>query len=121
MRIVVTALGCVLLAGCAATVGEMEAAGPKRSFTSDKSVETVADCIHLKWRDQTVAGTAYPVSVASTSAGTYVTVNDGKGTSEIVRLRPAPGGLQVDYFQQDYIFSDGWRPRMRISAIESCL
>ncbi|VEI25180.1 Uncharacterised protein [Bordetella bronchiseptica] len=121
MRIVVTALGCVLLAGCAATVGEMEAAGPNRSFTSEKPVEAVADCIHLKWRDQTVAGTAHPVSVASTSAGTYVTVHDGKGASEVARLRTEPGGLQIDYFQQDYIFSDGWRPRMRIAAIESCL
>ncbi|WP_033460290.1 hypothetical protein [Bordetella bronchiseptica] len=120
MRIVVTALGCLLLAGCAATVGELEAKGPIKEFVTPQTREAVADCIFLKWREQKIAGSASNVAKQETSQGLYVSILDTQGPVEFARIRSVSDGTQVSYFQQDYIMAT-WRKEMRMAGIDACM
>lgn len=49
MRILIAALGLAMLAGCA-SMNERRAEGPARSFTSQRDVATVAECVLLLGR-----------------------------------------------------------------------
>lgn len=119
MRIVVTALCCVLLAGCAATVGELEAKGPMESFHSSKSADELADCVYLKWRDQKFNGESYGANKVTAGGVTSVTVEDGRGASLLAQIRPGAGDTTLDFYKQDYVAER--RASVRVEAVRQCL
>lgn len=56
MRILMGAFALILLAGCASSMEERRADGPKERFSSIKTVEVVSRCVLFSWQSYTWYG-----------------------------------------------------------------
>lgn len=116
MRILIAALGLAMLAGCA-SMNERRAEGPARSFTSQRDVTTVAECVLFAWQNQSLAGVHYDVTIQPLPSGGKTVVSAGQ--IEFADFTKTDRGSSVDLYFQSGLMD--WRKNRRIEAVNSCL
>jgi hypothetical protein len=115
MRMLVGALGVILMAGCAKSVTEMRESGPEARLYSSKSVDDVSKCIVFAWQGFTSYGDHLEIFMLPSRGGGSTVLT--RQNQFVVDVEPAEGRTQVLFFQS----GDGNMSRTLLGDVKSCL
>lgn len=114
MRILIAAVGLVVLAGCVSP-SDLKGNTPTTVATTKKSPKAYALCVFPKWQD------ARSEAVMSETADGYrLVIGSMQLTDELLEVKRTPAGSSVTFYQRV-----AWMPGVGRSAVEesvkSCL
>lgn len=116
MRILMAALGVVVLTGCA-SVGDTRSNPPLLELHTAKQPKQAAECVRDAWQNTTVLGASVGGVLQSSGERYSVLAPDVQAPLHLVDFTPAPGGSRISYH-----FYRTWQsPLGRVlDAVRSC-
>lgn len=117
MKLVITAMTVLALAGCA-SVGDLQDKGAAEVFASSKTAMAVNECITEGWNNIKVAGS--PTSIRQQRVGdTLRVINGPSSVIEMADVTAVNHGSSVKFYRADGLAN--WRERRFTDAIRSCI
>lgn len=95
MKLLISALALVVLAGCTSPSNQARLGGPYKTYTSHKTAVVVAQCIEYAWQDEALLG-AEADAFMQTANGGFTIYNTG--AEFFVDVKAAGGGSAVSYY-----------------------
>lgn len=114
MKVLISAVALVILAGCTSPSNQARAVGPYKTYSSQKTAAVVAQCIEYSWQDEALMGAEADAFMQSGEKG-FTVYNTG--AEFFVDVQPQGGASAIQY----YAPSSNLATERRGAALATCL